>query len=181
MVKKKAARVKAKVAKTTIKAKTRGRRPAPSPKSVASATPVNKAHEAALKVVTRTLKASEAVVAKVAAAEKKSAAAKSKVATATKAAAQKKSAATARAVVATKADAKTARSVLAGVRAKLVEAEKTVKDAVRTAEVVRKKDDAMAKAVAAFAAKWERDYDAKATMAAKPVKKHRAKVSKKKV
>jgi len=66
MIKKKAARVKAKVAKTKVaakskvKAKARGRRPAPSPKSVAAASPVNKAHEAALKVVTRALKTAEA-------------------------------------------------------------------------------------------------------------------------
>jgi len=170
-VKKKAARSKTKVAKSTMAktpvakkkvAKKKGRRPAPSPLTILAMEPVNKMHDAALKLVARTYKAAENASGKVVMAEKKLLEAKDKLAAALQTAAKKETAAAHRAVENGREAVRRARSLLAEARVFAVEAEKAVKSAVGTAETERKKEADKLLAIEKFVAKWEREYDRKA-------------------
>lgn len=162
--------------KTKAKAKTKARRaPARTPKRVASSKPMSKAHDATLKIVNRALAASEALGAKVVSAEEKVEASMAKVEKAMRAANRKKTALAKRAVVTARNAVAKAKTNLAATRAKAREIEQQLKDAVKGAETIRKKEEAKAKAVDAFIAKWERSYERKTTKKARTKKKRRVK------
>jgi len=125
-----------------------------SPKKIAASKPVNKLHDAAIKVVARVVKAEEAVVDRVKAAEEKVEAAKDKlVAAAKKASAKNAPAAAKKAQDAARNAVKKASATLTEVRIKARSASLAVKEAVAHAELHRKKEEAKQKALASFAEK----------------------------
>ena len=162
------------VKKRKTKAKTKTRRaPKRTPKRVAAAKPTSKAHEMTLKVVNRALQASENAAAKVIAAEEKLEASMAKVEKAVKTASRKKSALAARALMASRNAAAKARAGLTAAKGKARELEKNLKEAVKSAEIIRLKDEAKNKAVTTFLDKWERAYERKFAKKARAGKKRR--------
>ncbi|MCF6258563.1 MAG: hypothetical protein L3J98_00130 [Gammaproteobacteria bacterium] len=164
MVKKKKTKVKAK--RHTVKR---------SPKRVAAAKPLSKAHERTLKVVSAALDKAEKLGAKVVAAEETLEVAIGNIEKAVHAASRKKTVAARRATVTAKNAAKKARVALMASKAKAHEAEKSLKESVKLAEVERKLEEAKEKAVAAFLSKWQKTYDRKIAKKSKGRKKRRVK------
>jgi hypothetical protein len=166
--------VKKKKSKTKAKTKVKARRVAKrTPKRVAASKPMSKAHEKTLKAVHSALAKAEALGDKVIAAEESLEATAGKIEKAVKVANRKKTAAAKRAAVSAKNAAKKAKANLAAIKAKARDAEKSLMESVKLAEVERKMEEAKEKAVSAFLAKWQKAYDRKTAKQGK--KKRRAK------